>query len=63
MRGPQNRELAAWQNGKRGVLLLVFKQPGANVISTVERVKRALPPLEASIPPAIHVRTISTALW
>ena len=59
VRGPQNRELAAWQNGKRGVLLLVFKQPGANVISTVEGVKRALPPLEASIPPAIHVRTIS----
>ena len=41
------------------MLLLVFKQPGANVISTVEGVKRALPPLEASIPPAIHVRTIS----
>ncbi len=59
VRGPQNRELAAWQNGKRGVLLLVFKQPGANVISTVEGVKRALPPLEASVPPAIHVRTIS----
>ena len=38
VRGPQNRELAAWQNGKPGVLLLVFKQPGANVIDTVERV-------------------------
>jgi hydrophobe/amphiphile efflux-1 (HAE1) family protein len=58
VRGPQNDELAAWQNGKRGVLLLVFKQPGANVISTVQRVKAALPALEASIPPAIHLRTI-----
>ncbi len=58
VRGPQNRELAAWQNGRRGVLLLIFKQPGANVISTVEHVKQALPPLEASIPPAIHVSTI-----
>ncbi len=28
VRGPQNRELAAWQNGKHGVLLLAFKQPG-----------------------------------
>ena len=31
--GPQNRELAAWTNGKRAVLLLVFKQPDANVIA------------------------------
>ena len=30
---------AAWQNGKQGILLLVFKQPGANVIDTVERIK------------------------
>ena len=34
--GPQNRELQAWQNNKPAVLLLVFKQPGANVISTVD---------------------------
>ena len=53
--GPENRELAGWQNGKRGILLLVFKQPGANVIDTVERIKAALPRLEASIPPSIHV--------
>jgi len=58
IRGPQNRELAAWQNGKHGVLLLAFKVPGANVIATVERIKAALPALEASIPPAIHVSTI-----
>ena len=58
VRGPQNRELAAWQNGKRGVLLLAFKQPGANVIETVERIKAALPALEASIPPSVHVSTI-----
>jgi hydrophobe/amphiphile efflux-1 (HAE1) family protein len=58
VRGPQNRELAAWQNGKSGVLLLAFKQPGANVIQTVERIKAALPVLEASIPPAVHVSTI-----
>jgi HAE1 family hydrophobic/amphiphilic exporter-1/multidrug efflux pump len=58
VRGPQNSELAGWQNGKRGVLLLAFKQPGANVIATVERIKAALPALEASIPPAVHVSTI-----
>ena len=55
---PENRLLAAWQNGKRGILLIIFKQPGANVIETVERIKAALPRLEASIPPSIHVSTI-----
>ena len=55
---PQNRELAGWQNGKHGILLLAFKQPGANVISTVEQIKASLPALEASIPPTVHVSTI-----
>jgi hydrophobe/amphiphile efflux-1 (HAE1) family protein len=53
--GPENKYLGAWQNGKRGILLVVFKQPGANVIDTVEKIKAALPHLEASIPPSIHV--------
>ena len=59
MRGPQNRELAAWQNGKRGILLLVFKQPGANVIDTVEADQggAAGAGSVASRPP-IHVSTI-----
>ena len=35
--------LAGWQNGKRGIILVIFKQPGANVIDTVERIKAALP--------------------
>jgi hydrophobe/amphiphile efflux-1 (HAE1) family protein len=56
--GPENRLLAGWQNGKRGILLIIFKEPGANVIDTVERIKAALPRLEASIPPSIHITTI-----
>ena len=56
--GPENQLLAAWQNGKRGIILMIFKQPGANVIETVERIKAALPSLEASIPPSIHVDVI-----
>jgi hydrophobe/amphiphile efflux-1 (HAE1) family protein len=58
VRGPQNRELAAWQNGRPGILLLAFKQPGANVIDTVERIKAALPALQASIPGSVQVKTI-----
>ncbi len=56
--GPENDTLAGWQNGKPGIILLVFKQPGANVIDTVERVKRALPRLEAAIPPSVHVGVV-----
>ncbi|MGH7153169.1 MAG: efflux RND transporter permease subunit, partial [Acetobacteraceae bacterium] len=56
--GAENQELAAWQNGVRGLVLLVFKQPGANVISTVAHIKAALPRLEASLPASVHVVTI-----
>ena len=61
VRGPQNRELAGWLSTSkvhRGVVLVMFKQPGANVIATVDRIKAALPHLEVSIPPSIHVETI-----
>jgi multidrug efflux pump subunit AcrB len=57
--GPQNRELAAWTNGKRTVLLLVFKQASANVIKTADAVKAELPRLEASIPPDNHISVTS----
>ena len=56
--GPQNELIAGWQNGHRGVQLIIFKQPGVNVISTVDRVMAALPRLEASIPPSIHVSVV-----
>ncbi len=56
--GPENARLAGWQNGKRGIQLLIFKQPGANVIDTVERIKAALPKLRAAIPPSVTVETV-----
>jgi len=42
-------------NGKPAVLVFLYKQPGANIIETVDRVKAILPQLEASIPSAINV--------
>ena len=57
--GPQNRELGAWTNGKKSVLLLVFKQPNANVISTADGVKAKLPMLRDNIPPNIHLDVVS----
>jgi hydrophobe/amphiphile efflux-1 (HAE1) family protein len=44
--------------GKPAVLIIVFRQPGANIISTVDRVRAALPLLKASISPAIDVSVV-----
>ncbi|WP_342710893.1 efflux RND transporter permease subunit [Bradyrhizobium sp. B124] len=57
--GPEDAKQAAWANGKRGVFLVVFKQPGANVIDTVDKIKATLPRLVAAIPPAIKIEVIS----
>ena len=54
----ENRFVRGWQNGKSGVILLIFKQPGANVIETVEHIKATLPRLQAAIPPAIKTAII-----
>jgi HAE1 family hydrophobic/amphiphilic exporter-1 len=57
--GPEDAKQAAWANGKRGVFLVVYKQPGANVIDTVDKIKSLLPRLVAAIPPAIKIEVIS----
>ena len=57
--GPEDNHQLAWANGERGVFLVIFKQPGANVIDTVDRIKAELPRLIAAIPPAIDVHIIS----
>jgi multidrug efflux pump len=45
-------------NGKPAVLVIVSKQPGANVIDTVDRIKALMPELQASIPQSIHLATV-----
>jgi len=57
--GPEDAKQAAWANGKRGVFLVVYKQPGANVIDTVDKIKSLLPRLVAAIPASIKVDVIS----
>jgi HAE1 family hydrophobic/amphiphilic exporter-1 len=66
---PENDKAHAWayggaadpqstiQNG-RGMILVITKQPGANVIETVDLIKQALPRLEAAIPPTVQVSTL-----
>jgi len=51
----QDLRAAAYFDGEQCVTLQVFRQPGANIIATVDRIKAALPSLEASIPAGIKV--------
>jgi HAE1 family hydrophobic/amphiphilic exporter-1 len=53
-----DRTVAGYQNNQPGIILAVFKQPGANVIETVDQIKAQLPQLTARIPPAVKVATI-----
>ena len=53
-----NRNLAGYQNNELGILLNVSKQPGANVVETVDRIKAQLPRLTANLPPALTVETL-----
>src|SRR5689334_14522539 len=54
----QDRRNAGLANGKPSVLIILFRQPEANMIETVDRVKALLPRLAASIPPAIKVGVV-----
>lgn len=56
--GQQTIRQAGYLNGKRSVLLLIFRQPAANIITTVESIKKALPGLQATIPRGQHIVTV-----
>jgi multidrug efflux pump len=54
----ENLRAMGLANGKPAVIVLLYRQPGANIIATVDRVKAILPALKASIPRAIHIDTV-----
>src|ERR1700731_4163593 len=53
--GVENLRNAGLANGKPAVLIILYRQPGANIISTVDLVKAMMPQLRASISPAIDI--------
>jgi multidrug efflux pump subunit AcrB len=53
--GPQNTRLAAWDGETPSIILIIFKQPGANVIDTVDSIKAHLPQMTRAIPPVVKV--------
>jgi len=56
---PEDKTLAAWLGTHPAVLIQIQRQPGANVIATVDQIKKALPQLQASLPPSIKVEIVS----
>ncbi|HXO02763.1 MAG TPA: efflux RND transporter permease subunit, partial [Stellaceae bacterium] len=55
----QDIEQGAWFNHTAAIVLNVQRQPGANVIKTVDQIKRQLPQLLASLPPSMHVDIVA----
>ncbi len=57
--GAQDTTLKGWVNNDRGIVLAIQRLPGANVISTVAAIKKALPQIQNEIPPTIDISVIS----
>jgi multidrug efflux pump len=54
----QNVRATGYLNGKRGVMVIIFRQPGANIIGTVDRIHAQIPFIKASIPLGIDVTVV-----
>ncbi|MEP6801264.1 MAG: multidrug efflux RND transporter permease subunit [Acidobacteriota bacterium] len=48
-------------NGKPAVIMIIFRQPGANIIKTVDAIRAILPQLQASIPPVVQLNVVIDA--
>jgi multidrug efflux pump len=57
--GTENDKLAAWMNLTPAVIVNIQRQPGANIISVVDRIKKLLPQLQASLPSAVKVQILT----
>jgi multidrug efflux pump len=57
--GVENTKLAAWKNNTPAVILNIQRQPGANIIQVVDRVKKLLPQLKANLPASMDVSILT----
>jgi multidrug efflux pump len=55
----ENVKQAAWMNNTPAVIINIQRQPGANVIAVVDRIKRLLPQLRSSLPPSVKVSVLT----
>src|SRR3954447_8531297 len=59
VQGAENASLGAWSGATPAIIVNVQRQPGANVINTVDAITKQLPDLEAALPPALKVTVLS----
>jgi multidrug efflux pump len=57
--GPEDVRQAAWMNNQPAIILNIQRQPGANVIEVVDRIKKLMPQLSASLPGSVSVSVLS----
>jgi hydrophobe/amphiphile efflux-1 (HAE1) family protein len=57
--GTENTMQGGWVNGKKSVIMPVFKEPDANVIQIVTEINRIMPQLQAWLPAGVHLRVIA----
>ncbi len=55
----ENMRQAAWMNTQPAVIMNIQRQPGANIIDVVDRVKKLLPQLQSSLPAAVHIQILT----
>jgi multidrug efflux pump len=54
----QNLRTAGYLDGKKAVAIIIFRQPGANIIDTVDRIRAQIPFLEAALPQGVHTTVV-----
>jgi HAE1 family hydrophobic/amphiphilic exporter-1 len=57
--GAENEYVQSWQNGKPGVMLIIRRQPGANIVATAERIRERLPHLRELLPASVELEVIN----
>jgi multidrug efflux pump len=57
--GAENIRQAAWMNNVPAVIVNIQRQPGANIIQVVDRIKALLPQLQTTLPPAVQVSVLT----
>jgi len=56
--GSEDAYIQAWADGQPGVNLVIFRQPSANIVETVDRIQAALPTLNAMLPASVQVKVL-----
>ena len=57
--GPQDVKQAAWIQGQRAIIVDIHKQPGGNVVQTVDEIRRVLPELERTLPASVKAEVVN----